>query len=282
MINNYIADRSFAIVSGYRAGSVVSEMGVTSRIDEIIDITFPRGNLFQPGQKVSVYLDNRTGVELVDANLNVYRVAVKGHVKWVDGNEIQIIPEFYELFYGNSIIERFSAPGYAHPQDKRSEVIVPESPLGIYDLTNDFIIDNNKVGIFITKAEERPHSTVMAYLSNEKDDIFLISHRGSFKSDNIVRDRECAFAIDHRAEIAFERAVFWNYTVIKGHLFRISADNPLFPVIQASFVEKNPWETVFFTHDNIEMFHIQPQEIIWPDMFSQIPSPGVQSRVALV
>ncbi len=267
MINNYIADRSYAIVSGFLGETVASEMGVTSRIDDIIVINFPKGNLFGQGQNVSVYLDNRTGVEQVDANLNVYRVAVKGYVESATAGIMVVKPEFYELFYGNSIIERFSIPGYEHSLDRREILAIPESPLLESDFSGDFVIDNNKVGVFITKASERPHSTVMAYLSNQRDDIFLISHRGSFKSENILRDRECAFAIDHRAEITFERAVFWNYTIIRGLIYRISENNSLFPVIQAAFVEKNPWEQVFFTHENIEMFHIQPQEIICPEKY---------------
>ncbi len=140
------------------------------------------------------------------------------------------------------------------------------------DVRGDFVLDNNKVGIFVTNGIDRPHSTVMAYLSTKDDDIFIISHKGSFKSNNIIRNRDCAFTIDHRPELSFERAVFWNYTALKGRIYNISRSNPLFSFIQKSFVEKNPWEMVFFTHDDIEMFHIQSRDIICPEKYGHLLS----------
>ena len=264
MINNYISNKSYAIVSGYINNEVVTEMGVTSKIDRTVVIHFPKGTFFSPGQKISVYIDNRTGVDEFDSNLNIYRVAVKGTVVHCQNDYIVADILFYELFYGTAIVERFSKEGYSHPKDHREAITLPETPLVMADIRDNLIIDNNKVGVFVTTAPEVPHSSIMAYLATKGDDVFIISHKGSFKSDNIEKNRDCTFTIDHRGEFSFEMAVFWNFTVLKGLIYRISGNNPVFSFLQAAFVDKNPWEKIFFTHDNIEMFHIQAQEVICP------------------
>ncbi|HAH61134.1 MAG TPA: hypothetical protein DCL73_03445 [Treponema sp.] len=265
MLKEFIPDKSFAVVAGYCHGTIIAVLGgVLFREKNEVEIRFPKSNPFVAGQKITFHLDNRTGLETFDITLRVYRVSVKAVVRQVSGNSIVAEPEEYDLKYGNRTADKFVKPGYEYPADNRKEIDIPESTISVtpdYDETEE----RNKLGVLITKAVDRPHTTVMAFLSTKADDIFIITHRDSFKAQLLSRDRDCAFAIDHRAQFTFEKAIDWNYSIIKGSLYKISRNNPAFNEIQARFVSKNPWEYSFFTDQKAEMYHIQENELLLPE-----------------
>ena len=51
----------------------------------------------------------------------------------------------------------------------------------------------NKVGELTTLAAGQPHTTVLAFLTSAKDDVFLISMPGTFKSQVLKREPRCFF-----------------------------------------------------------------------------------------
>lgn len=264
MLKDFIQNHSFAIVAGYKDSEIVAALGGIIYRDRYIEIVFPKVNPFHVTQKIAFHLDNRTGVEEFDINLKVYRVSVKAEVAEVRGKSIFVEVIEYEMKYSGNIFDVYTSPGYSFPIDTRKE-IQPEEANLVEKIIPDIKESENKLGVLITKAVERPHTTVMAFLSSVKDDIIIISHDDSFKSKNMKRDAECVFAIDHRSSFTFEKAVDWNYTLIKGRLKRISRGNPAFREIQSLFVEKNPWEIAFFTDPKTEMYCIEPLGILCPE-----------------
>jgi len=265
MINDFIPDKSYAIVTGYTNGEIVAVLGgVIFLPGNAVEIRFPKIHPFQTGQEVTFHIDNRVGIEEFDIEMRVYRSSVKAVVTAARGDAIAARAVEYEMAYSSRVVEKFQAPSFAYPPDDRPIVPLDESslrgPIRIADAE-----EKNKLGVWVTKGVGRPHTTVMAFLSTESDDIFLIAHRDTLKARNVARDADCVFAIDHRATFNFERAIDWNYTIIKGRATQISRANPLFPVIQAEFVRKNPWELPFFTDEKVIMYHIAAQSLLCPD-----------------
>jgi hypothetical protein len=264
MISEFIPNKSYAIVAGYCDDGMIAALGGVLYRDKMIEIIFPKVNPFEVGQKITFHLDNRTGLEEFDINLRVYRVSVKAKVVQKRDNAILAEPVEYELKYSNKTVDSYIQSDYSFPRDNRVPIKLAEATISP-SITFDDKEKENKLGILITKAIDRPHTTVMAFLSSTKDDIFIISHVDSFKSRNIQRDENCIFAIDHRGVFVFEKAIDWNYTLIKGKLNTISKSNPMFSVIQSKFIEKNPWEYAFFTDEKVEMYQIEPREIMCPE-----------------
>jgi hypothetical protein len=268
MLYDFIPDKSYAIVAGYSDGEILAALGGVIYHDRFIEIFFPKVNPFVPGQEITFHLDNRTGLEEFDINLKVYRVSVKATVLKTMGNRIYAEPVEYELKYSNRIVDSYRKPGYAFPEDTRKPVTLREANIPENIVFNEKEKDN-KLGVLITQAINRPHTTVMAFLSSINDDIFIISHDDSFKSQNINKNENCVFAIDHRGTFNFEKAIDWNYTLIKGAFRRISKTNPMFRFVQSKFVEKNPWEYAFFTDSKVEMYQIEAHEIMCPEKLAR-------------
>lgn len=264
MLIDFIGNNSYAIVAGYRNNEIIAALGGIIYHDKNIEIIFPKVNPFDVDQKITFHLDNRTGIEEFDINMKVYRVSVKARV--IRKNDKSIFVEIieYGMKYSNKIIDNYVSPEYSFPVDTRQRVQLKEASLSVNIIPN-IKEKENKLGVLITKAIERPHTTVMAFLSSINDDIVIISHDDSFKSKNINRDENCVFAIDHRSNFTFEKAIDWNYTLIKGRFQKISRNNTIFKNIQSMFVEKNPWEYVFFTDEKVEMYLIEPMEIMCPE-----------------
>lgn len=261
-LRDFLPSRTYTIVSAYTGGRIAAQVGGCAiRRDDSLRIHFPKPHSFTLGSMVTVHLDNRTGVESFDAELRVYRSSYKGIVRSSRADYLEVEPQHYQLFYGNSVVAERSEGGYRFPEDTRPEIELPESELSAIDEANEHEKDN-KLGVWITRAIERPHSTVMAFLSTAEDDIFVISHRDSFKSSLIHRNRDCLFAMDHRATFLFEKAVDWNFTVFAAEASLISRGKPLFSAVQARFVQKNPWEELFFTDPKAELFHLKPSGIV--------------------
>lgn len=268
MLSDFIKNHSYAIVAGYKNDEIVSALAGIIYRDRLIELYFPKVNPFEVNQKITFHLDNRTGVEEFDINLKVYRVSVKG--KAIAKNDNVLIVELieYEMKYSNKIIDKYISPNYSFPVDNRRLIQLNEVNLS-NGLIPDIKENANKLGVLITKAIERPHTTVMAFLSSTNDDIFIISHNDSFKSKNMNRDENCVFAIDHRSNFTFEKAIDWNYTLIKGKLQKVSRSNKIFNTLQSMFIDKNPWEYAFFTDEKIEMYYIKPIEIMCPEKLSR-------------
>lgn len=264
MISEYIPGKTYAIVTGYldnRLTGVVA--GAVIYKNNTIDLTFPKNNPFKEGQKVTLHIDDRTGVETFTNDLNVYRCSYKSVLEQCTKEGALARPVEFNVIYKDRPIEAYKSSNYNFPQDNRSNKTLLETPLNNY-IIPDNKESENKLGVWVTSAMERPHTTVMAFLSSENDDIFLISHRGSIKSDFIHRDNRSLFAIDHRSTYHFEKSYEWNYTIIRGETYVIPRSNPIFENIQRQFIEKNPWEILFFSNPDIEMFHIKPLEIVSP------------------
>jgi hypothetical protein len=261
-LRDYMPTRTYAIVCAYSSDGIKAQVaGCAIGRDDGLSLTFPKAHPFVQGDKVTVHLDNRTGVETFDIELRVYRTSYKGIVDSVSANHAEVRPVHYQLIYSTKSIAEYRAPDYRFPPDDRLDGHLPPSRLKDIVVPDDREASNN-LGVWITRAEERPHTTVMAFLSTPQDDIFLISHRGTFKSGLIHRDRRCCFAIDHRATYLFEKAVDWNFSIIKAEASLIDRSSPQFETIQALFVQKNPWEEPFFTDPKVEVFHLSPLGLI--------------------
>lgn len=228
-----------------------------------LTLSLPHGHKLCVEQKITVHLDNRTGVNEYDAALSVYRLSYKGSVKSVDDTSVVITPLEFQVFYGISIMLEYRHPGYSFPHDERQTKHLTQTAL-VKMPEIDKEEHENKIGVLITKACIQPHTTVMAFLSSKEDDIFFITLPGTFKSQLLKRDNQCYFAIDNRATFTFERELEWNYSIIKGSVFAIDKATPLFTDIKETFIAKNPWEVGFFSHPDIEMFHIKAQSTICP------------------
>ena len=261
-LKDYLPRYTYCVASAYSGGRVVAQVaGCTFEEGGGLRLSFPKPHGFAPGERITVHLDDRTGVESLDASLRVYRGSYRGFVDRSFPEWITVKPAYCELYYGSRLVLRESWGGYAHPADERTEAPPPPSPL-----RDAFFADEreaeNKLGVLISRAELWPHTTVMAFLSTREDDVFLISHRASFKSTLLRRDRRCCFAIDHRSTFLFEKAYDWNFTILEMEASLVVRENPLFERAQEEFVRKNPWELVFFTDPQAELFHLRPLGIL--------------------
>lgn len=94
------------------------------------------------------------------------------------------------------------------------------------------------MGVLTTLAEGQPHTTVLAFLSTEADDIFLISMPNTFKSQVLMRESHCFFTIDERAKFTFEQAIEWNYTIIEARAQIVEKVAPIYERIRSEFILK--------------------------------------------
>lgn len=282
-LNEYLPKETYGIVSAYdrhvlHGGAPVGELetftgqhmhvavaGIRILDDETLDLHFPKLNPFQTGDRVTIHLDNRRGGETYDSDLRVYRGSYKGIVLSSKGANAHVVPIEFQLMYSTRLVHSFKEKDYHFPGDPRESLSLPVSPL-LRVAEPDEHNRDNKLGVWITPAMERPHTTVMAFLNSVNDDIFVVSHPGTFKCQTIARNRFGCFVIDHRAEYNFEKAIDWNYTILRCETFEVPRSHPVFAGMQARFIEKNPWETAFFSDPNAMMFHLKPSAIIMSDV----------------
>lgn len=218
---------------------------------------FPAGHQLAVGDLLTIHLDNRTGVSEYDAELSVYRTSYKGRVERVQHDMVEVSAREFSVWYGNRTALSMQAADYQFPVDGRLRQPLPLSPLtAVPEMDESERV--NKVGVLITRAEQQPHTTVMAFLSSIDDDIFFITFDESFKMAVLQRDNRCMFAIDSRADFTFVNAIQWNYSLIHGEVFQIRRDSELFKPIKELFIEKNPWEVGFFDHPSVQLYHIKP------------------------
>jgi len=266
LLRKSLAANLVGVCAGYREGRLLAAVAaVTLELDDSLRLSFPKRNPFEAGAEVTIHLDDRAGSELYSIELRVHRVSYKGRVLSVRGNEARVAPVAFDLFYGSRVEASYAEAGYRHPRDDRPVEGLEPSPL-----TRVALVDenerSNKLGVLVTRALNRPHTTVMAFLSSVEDDVFLITQKGNFKYHNLARDSHCVFALDHRAGFVFERQVDWNYTIYEARAHRIGRESPLFAPIQREFIDKNPWEEAFFSDPEVEMIHLAPRRIIQQDI----------------
>lgn len=264
-LSHFIPSPVVAVAASYQnTGKVdIHICGAEILQDNNLLLTFPSGHQLTDDQLITIHLDNRTGVAEYDADLRVYRLSYKGRVNSISKNRLVVCAIEFQVFYGIQIEYEFQEVGYSYPVDKRVSKDLPITPL--FEMPRaDPDEQENKVGVLITRAEGQPHTTVMAFLSSEEDDIFFITFPNTFKSKLLKKNNECYFAIDNRATFTFEHAIEWNYSIIKGSAMMIEKDSQLFQEVREEFIRKNPWEVGFFSHPDIEMFHLAPEKVICP------------------
>lgn len=266
-IKALIGQRVLAVLGAYNHNTP-SQMdvyicGISPISDNQLHVFLPKGHQLELGQAVTLHLDNRTGIAEYDAELHVNRVSYKAKVTKIDDFHVVIDALEYQVFYGLSPIKEYRASGYAFPLDERPLMPLAETPL-LEMPSIDMEEHDNKIGVLLTYAPQQPHTTVMAFLSSSEDDIFFITFPSTFKGQLLSKDNRCYFAIDNRATYTFEQAVEWNYSIIQGQVYEVPKTSALFKQIQVHFVEKNPWEMAFFTHPEIQMYHLKPEHVVCP------------------
>ncbi|MCL6326566.1 hypothetical protein [Pectobacterium polaris] len=261
---SYLGKQTLGVLAGYKQDGVVIHIcGVYPNADNSLRVFFPHGHEFAVGDLATIHLDNRSGVDEFDANIQVYRASYKGRVVVSDGDWVVLEPRECQLLHGFTPVLDIREPGYQFPQDDRPSMPVPLTPMIDFPQMEkqDF---SNKVGVLITMAAEQPHTTVLAFLSSVDNDIFLITFPETFKSQLLKRNPHCFFAMDERSHYTFERTIEWNYTIIEGEAFIIERDNPLYEKVRHEFVAKNPWEIAFFTRPDVEVYHIKSKQLVCP------------------
>jgi hypothetical protein len=258
----FLPQQLVGVAAAYHDGEIQAMVAlVTLRHDDGLVLKFPKRNPFRTGDAITVHLDDRVGSEIFSIELTVYRGSYKGIVVRSEDLEIAVSPVDFELVYGTSIVASFRAGGYQHPTDTR-----PPRSLVVSSLLRPALTDekekSNKLGVLVTRALDRPHTTVMAFLSTVEDDIFLVTTKQTFKYHNLERDPRCVFALDHRAEFSFDRQVDWNYTIYEADAFQVTAPQTT-SAVRAAFVEKNPWEEPFFSNPEAVVLHLKPRRILW-------------------
>lgn len=237
--------------------------GVEISANDSLLLSFPKGHQLNIGDKITLHLDNRTGVDEYDAELRVYRGSYKGLVTRIQKTKALVKPIEFEIYYGNTIVYRYIQDSYHHPADSRAEQELPVTPLKELPAP-DIRESDNKIGVLVTKAQEQPHTTVLAFLSSSEDDIFFITFPETFKSKLLKRNHSCHFAIDSRAVFTYTKAIEWNYSIIEADTYQIPKSHFLFEPIREAFVQKNPWEVGFFSHPNVELYHLKPRTVVCP------------------
>ncbi|MCE0494884.1 hypothetical protein [Vibrio salinus] len=243
--------------------------GIEIQSDTQLKLSFPHGHSLLQNQPVTLHLDNRTGISEYDAELNVNRLSFKGTVERFNEYEAIVSAVEYQVYYGLSLIKAFQIENYEFPDDDR-----PSKALPISLIQQSPVIDatehDNKIGVLLSFAKQRPHTTVMAFLSSEEDDIFFITFPSTFKGQVLSRDNRCYFAIDSRATFTFEKAIEWNYSIISGEVYEIPKSSPVFEQIQELFIAKNPWEVGFFSHPDIQLYHLKAAHVVCPKRSTNI------------
>lgn len=260
----YLGKQILGVLAAYKQDDIVIHIvAVYPQWDNRLKVFFPHGHSFAPGEFLTLHLDNRTGVDEFDADIRVYRASYKGVVETCDGDWLTLEARECQLLHGFRAAVSIQAADYRYPDDPRPERTLATSPLQALPPVKGYD-QPNKVGVLVTMAQEQPHTTVLAFLSTENDDIFLITFPETFKSRLLKRDAHCFFVLDERASFTFERAIEWNYTIVEGVANRVAAGTPLFLQVQQAFIDKNPWEMPFFIRPDVEMYHIRCQRLVCP------------------
>lgn len=106
--------------ASYQPQGIVHHIGVVyPRRSNQLRLFIPKGHQLAAGTLVTLHLDNRTGVDELDAELRVYRASYKGRVVETDDNWVMVDPVEFVLIHGMRAVEEYREPGYAFPVDTR-------------------------------------------------------------------------------------------------------------------------------------------------------------------
>ncbi|MDH2433362.1 hypothetical protein QCD60_12350 [Pokkaliibacter sp. MBI-7] len=265
-LQDYLGTSLPGVVAAYldpSGGDAITEpwialCGVELHSDNSLTLVFSEPHALQVDQRLTVHLDDRTGVAEYDADLGVHRTSYKGLVEHVGKRRVIVTPIDYELWYSGRIVSRYRALGYEHPHDTRAEQPLPLTPLTAVPFP-DVRETDNKIGVMITRAPSQPHTTVMAFLSCEDDHLFCVTYPHSFKAQLLRRDHHCQFVIDRRHRLQDLAAISTEAQLCSLLAHQVPHDHPLFAPLRDAFIAKSPWEESFFRHPQVELYHLLPQ-----------------------
>jgi len=247
-LQDYLGEQLLGVLASYQVQGIVHHIGVVyPRRNNQLQVFIPKGHALAVGSLVTLHLDNRTGVDELDAELRVYRTSYKGRVISAEESWATLEPVEFMLIHGTRVVEEYRAPGYAFPVDARAPAGLPVTPLQQLQPVEDKD-HHNKVGVLTTLAAGQPHTTVLAFLTSQDDDVFLISMPGTFKSQVLKRE--------------LEQAIEWNYTILETRAHLVPRESPLHEQIRTAFILKNPWEAAFFMSTELEMLHLQRVAVV--------------------
>ena len=262
-LKDYLSSQTLGVLASYQGDSILHYVGVVyPRLNNQLRVFIPKGHSLNIGSLVTIHLDNRTGVDELDAELRVYRTSYKGKVVNTDENWVILEPLEFTLVHGVSPVETYMGKGFDYPNDIRVEQELEITPLQSLGAVQEKE-HHNKVGILTTLAMEQPHTTVLAFLNTEIDDVFLISVPNTFKLKQLKRNTHCFFTIDERAKFTFESTIDWNYTILEMHAYQVPTSLPLYQEVRNAFVAKNPFETGFFLIEGLEMIHLKCKSVVF-------------------
>ncbi len=246
---------------GARLGVARVEVGADNTLQLFVEDCLD----LEEGRAVTIHLDNRTGVEEYDTDLKVYRSSYKGRISRVSSGRIAVEPEHFELIYGVKPVAAWSTPGYEHPPLPRlADAMLPGDPVPPFDAAPEDAY--NSVGVLVTSAPVRPHTTLMAFHAMTEERIFLVTWRSSLKYRLLQRDARCWFAIDNRNTFTFEKHPKFNYTIIETHARVVADDHPRHDDVVQRFLEKNPFEQGFFLHPEAVLLYLEPVKVVHPTL----------------
>ena len=256
LLRDYLPRHTYGVVGTYRDDQLVAAVSAVT-IDEHdrLVLQFPSSHPFEEGDLVTVQLDSRMDVAHLTEELPVNRTSYRGRVLQAQPSVVEVSPDQFQIYYSDKLLEDFRRPGYQFPTDERPVTPLPESTF-VGTVHANVHEAQAGLGVLFTRSFDRPHSTVMAFLSTRHGDSFLITQPKSFKVYNLIRDRRGLFAIDFRDTYDLERPVDWAYRLQAVKASKVSPDRKLFAEVQTAFLKKSPWNANFFHAPGALMLHL--------------------------
>ena len=260
LLRDNLPRHTYGVVGTYLGDDLVAAVVAVS-IEENDDLVlqFPKTHTFSTGDSVTVQLDNRMSVPRITEELPIHRVSYKGIVTATEPGFIEVRPLQFAIVYSDRLVAEYKDPGYVYPAAPRPEVALEESAQrpGLAWRSDDA---QTNLGVLFTRAPERPHSTVMAFLSAGAGDVFLVTRPQSFKARNIVRHPRVLFAVDYRASYDLSKPLDWSYRLLSMKVHKISP-GPLHTEVTQAFLTKNPWNSGFFAAPGSLLLHLVPERV---------------------
>lgn len=99
-LRDFLPKQTFSVVSAYSGDGIIAQVAACDiHEDSSLSLRFPKWHSFAVGNRVTVHLDNRTGVETLDIHMRVYRASYRGMVTAVSGYSIEVALVYCQLFY---------------------------------------------------------------------------------------------------------------------------------------------------------------------------------------